>query len=78
MKTKKKRKNKMLNEALAIAVKQNFMGQPITEATEKAKQLGMDVRVVQPGMPVPLTNDVKQNRVTFTVSEGKVISFRVG
>jgi hypothetical protein len=68
----------MLNEALAIAVKQNFMGQPITEATAKATQLGMEVRVIQPGMPVPLTNDVKQNRVTFTVNEGKVVSFRLG
>lgn len=68
----------MLNEALAVAVKQNFMGLPITEATSKAQQLGLEVRVIQAGVPVPLTNDVKQNRVTFMVNEGKVTSFRVG
>lgn len=68
----------MLNEALAAAVRQNFMGLPITEATQKAQQLGMEVRVINEGTPTQLTNEFRHNRVFFTVREDRVISFRIG
>lgn len=68
----------MLNEALSKAGKQQFIGLPITEARQQASQLGMEVVVIQEGMPTPLKNDIRQNRVTFSIQNGRVISFRVG
>lgn len=68
----------MLNESLAVAATENFMGLALTEATTKAQQLGLEIRVVQAGVPTKLTNDFRQDRITFTVNENKVVSFRIG
>lgn len=68
----------MLSESLSKAIKHQFIGLPIVEAKQQAQQLGMEVVVIQAGTPVPLMNDIRQNRVTFTIQESKVVSFRVG
>jgi len=68
----------MLNEALSIAIKRQYVGLPITEATASAVQAGLQVVTVQHGMPTKLTNEFRQDRVTFFVKEDKVVSFRIG
>lgn len=57
---------------------QDFKNLTILEASNKAQQLGMDVVVIEAGTPAVLTNEFRKNRVTFSIKEGKVISFRIG